>query len=743
MNHHRYPLSSPWLFVLLLTSTLGYTGRCLSQEDADSIKQIANRVRDSIVVVSTGEQGREAGMGAGFVVDPRGLIATSLHVIRQARPIWVQLRDETRYRVTEVHASDRNFDLAILRIEPKAPLTPLRLGTGELESGDLALAIGHPLGLKHSVVTGMVAGERDFDGLDMWQVAMAIEPGNSGGPLLDRDGRVQGVVTLKSVGESFGFAVKVELLRKLIDSPNPTSMDHWPASIRLNVKDWTPKMGARWTQQGGRILVDSPGRGFGGRSLLLRADEPPELPFELAVAVKLQDESGAAGLVFHSDGGERHYGFYPSNGNLRITQFNGPSVFTWEVLRDESSEAYRPGDWNELRLRVERKQIQAFVNDQLFATINSPKLPPGKMGLCKFRDTRAEFRNFRFGKSVPSWEPNAADVAALRDRLQDLPSRDDWSDGTLRELSEQQREIGKYIRSLETRMEQMKQLQTDVHVALVCQQLSELTAGADAEIDLLAATLWISKLDNPDLEVDAYLKWADEIAAEVRTQFPEQATSSQKRKTLDEFLFAQSGYHGSRLEYYDISNSHIDRVMEDREGIPITLSIFYMAIAKRLDLDVAGVSLPGHFVVRYKTLREVNSDEEGSGPLGQLVDVFHGGVDITRDEANIIAIRTSGRPATDDSFAAAQNLDILERVLTNMRSIAQSRQDTERLLRYVEALAAIRPQDHAYRGLRGILRYQVGRKAAAREDFDWLLERPDEVDPGQLQQLRQIRARMD
>ena len=84
----------------------------------------------------------------------------------------------------------------------------------------------------------------------------------------------------------------------------------------------------------------------------------------MAVEIILDDESGAAGLAFESDGGNRHYGFYPSSGSLRLTRFDGPDVFTWNILRQLQSDAYHPGEWNRLRVRVEEKKITCFVNGE-------------------------------------------------------------------------------------------------------------------------------------------------------------------------------------------------------------------------------------------------------------------------------------------------------------------------------------------------------------------------------------------
>src|SRR5262249_51447336 len=148
-------------------------------------------------------------------------------------------------------------------------------------------------------------------------------------------------------------AVAVSDLKTLTGKPNPVPLERWLTIGAIDRGQWEPLFGARWQQRAGRILVDGPGSGFGGRSLLLAQGEPPPLPYELAVTVKLDDEAGAAGLVFHSDGGQRHYGFYPSNGRLRLSRFEGPDVFSWHVLAEKPSEHYRPGEWNCIKVRIE------------------------------------------------------------------------------------------------------------------------------------------------------------------------------------------------------------------------------------------------------------------------------------------------------------------------------------------------------------------------------------------------------
>src|SRR5262245_10224490 len=205
-----------------------------------TVEQLAEKTKASIVVIHhTGREGKRDGLGAGFVVAADGLIATNLHVIGDGRPISVQLADKTKHEVIAVHASDRKNDLALIKIAAKN-LTPLPLGNSDaLKVGQPLAALGHPQGLEHSIVAGVLSAKREVEGIPMLQIAMPIEQGNSGGPVLDLDGRVVGIVTLKSlVTENLGFAVPVNALTAILEKPNPVAMDRWVSVGALNADEW-------------------------------------------------------------------------------------------------------------------------------------------------------------------------------------------------------------------------------------------------------------------------------------------------------------------------------------------------------------------------------------------------------------------------------------------------------------------------------------------------------------------------
>ncbi|MCH5373482.1 MAG: trypsin-like peptidase domain-containing protein, partial [Planctomycetes bacterium] len=595
------------------------------QEDVSELTEKAGK--SLVVVTFSGRDGRQEGLGSGFIIDEDGLIATNMHVIGEASPIQVKLQDGRSFPVQSIQASDRHLDLAVLKIDAKE-LPALPLGDSDaVKQGTPAIALGNPRGFRFSVVGGVISGIRTIDEKPFMQLGMLIEQGNSGGPVVDYEGKVQGIVALKSLVEkNVAFAVPINELKPLLEHPNPIPMSRWLTIGVLDDDEWTTLFGSTWKQRAGHILVKGPGAGFGGRSMALSTKEVPEVPYEVEVTVKLDDESGAAGLAFESDGKSKHFGFYPSGGSLRFTRFDGGDVFSWKVLEEIRNPAYRPGEFNTLKVRVEADQMLGFVNDQQVVKIPGESLRSGQVGLVKFRETEAEFKNFRLGKELPSLRPSAETVAQLTAELEKVDLSKTVPRSIAREFldEEHSREvIQQRAQELEREAERLRKLAGDIHMQEIINELTKILQQDEDDIDLLHAALLIARLDNPELVAEPYLKQANQMAAEIRKLFPEEPTSEQKLKALDKYLFEELGYHGSRHDYYNRSNSYLNEVMDDREGLPITLSVLYMELARRLELPVVGVGMPAHFIVRYQP-------EDGES---QLIDPFDKGKRMTHEDA--------------------------------------------------------------------------------------------------------------
>jgi hypothetical protein len=161
----------------------------------------------------------EKGLGAGFVIDADGLIATNLHVIDETREAKVIFPDGRTYPIARVLAVDEASDLAIIEV-PAHGLSALPLGDSDsLLVGERIYAIGNPVGFDYSMSDGILGGLRMLRGVPSLQVSVAMAPGSSGGPILNKEGKVIGVARgIVPRAESLGFAVPINTLKTLRDA---------------------------------------------------------------------------------------------------------------------------------------------------------------------------------------------------------------------------------------------------------------------------------------------------------------------------------------------------------------------------------------------------------------------------------------------------------------------------------------------------------------------------------------------
>lgn len=714
--------------------------------DPDLIRNLTGKVKPSIVAVrQLGRDGDQRGIGSGFVIDKSGLIATNLHVIGESRPVEVEFNDGSVFPVTEIHSSDRRFDLAVLRIDPgDRELVPLKLGeTKALDQGELIVGFGSPLGLKFSVVSGVVSAirnlEADFLGEEtpdypMIQISMPIELGNSGGPIVNLNGEVMGVVTFKHrIRDNLGFAVKSDDLSTILKKPNPVPMARWKTIGTLDPRQWSVVMDGDWNQRSGVIQAKTPGSGFGGRTLCLSEETVPDGPFEIAVKVKLDDESGAAGLAFSSDGGDEHYGFYPSNGKLRLTRFNGPSVYSWKILVDKAVPAYESGEWNHLKIRVEDGVITGYVNGEEAVKVKDSGLTGTKAGLCKFRKTNAQFREFEIADQIEFTKLSEKQSKAFDLEIEKYVGNQD-RDSVLSKLAENDEVSRIFLDQKAAEFEalalEMRNLKSALHYKSVATDLLAVVNPADeSEIDLFEVALQLARIDDPEMDEDHYRKVFARLVSDGRIYLDGAKDATAVRKLRD-FLFKENGFHGSRNEYYHHANSYINHVLDDREGLPITLSVLFIGMAQRLDLgNVFGVGLPGRFVVGYQ--EHVESDLI-------LFNVFENGLEMTRRDAEIMATQFGGR-TTDATFEPAHPKAIAMRMLRNLIGLEiNQKQNPPGALSYLNLLLEIEPEAIEARFQRALVQAQTENFEGAKQDLDWLLEkRPAGINYNRLLQFRE------
>jgi regulator of sirC expression with transglutaminase-like and TPR domain len=174
-------------------------------------------------------------------------------------------------------------------------------------------------------------------------------------------------------------------------------------------------------------------------------------------------------------------------------------------------------------------------------------------------------------------------------------------------------------------------------------------------------------------------------------------------EALRELLGERYGFHGSAADYDRLDSSLLDRVLVRRRGLPILLSVVWVEVARRAGAPVYGVALPGHFVV-------------GFGPPGDvgrqvLVDPFDGGRLLTGEDADLLVTGATGVPLEPSMLAPAQPLDVVMRVLNNIRSWAAARPERSDVALWAVELALAVPSHPAR------LRYEHGQLLVRRGDF--------------------------
>jgi regulator of sirC expression with transglutaminase-like and TPR domain len=221
-------------------------------------------------------------------------------------------------------------------------------------------------------------------------------------------------------------------------------------------------------------------------------------------------------------------------------------------------------------------------------------------------------------------------------------------------------------------------------------------AGAAAdEIDLAAAALWIAAEEVPGLDVPAYLARLEALAGALAPAWPADAALALRVACLNRFLFEEQGFRGNTADYYDPRNSYLNEVIDRKLGIPITLSIVYIAVARHLGLDARGISFPGHFLVKCL------------GAEGYVVVDAFAGAALSRSECQERLGAVAGREVALDPalhLRAATGSEVLVRTLSNLKQIYLARGDLAGTLSCVDRILLLTPDDPLERRDRDALR---------------------------------------
>ena len=273
----------------------------------------------------------------------------------------------------------------------------------------------------------------------------------------------------------------------------------------------------------------------------------------------------------------------------------------------------------------------------------------------------------------------------------------------------------------------------------LAQQLEAVLSGPEKEIDLGSAALTVAQLEYPELDTARYLAKLDHFSASVAQRLTNGAPPLQIVQALNAFLFDEEGFWGDSSDYYDPGNSCLNAVMDRRRGIPITLSVVYLEVARRLDLPFFGVGLPGHFVVKYD-----------DGDLVLFVDPFGGGTIIGRDGCRklVAAVVNAARDLRDADFAAVEKRYIIERMLNNLHRIHLNSCQYRKAISVMDLMITISADKADRFKERGMLYYQLRDFPRTRKDLErYLALRPDAADTQEVEKqiagLRTLLAMMN
>ncbi len=256
-------------------------------------------------------------------------------------------------------------------------------------------------------------------------------------------------------------------------------------------------------------------------------------------------------------------------------------------------------------------------------------------------------------------------------------------------------------------------------------------AGA---IDVARAALLIAAEEEPGrCDVARCLARLDEMGAEARARIEWRGGSA--IEAVNKYLFEELSFAGDQGSYYAPRNSLLNYVLERRLGIPITLSVVYMEVGRRAGLEVEGIGMPGHFIVRA---------DEGDGQT-VLVDPFYGKViDEEECQQRLDTIYGGQIPLGEEHLRPVGPRDILVRVLGNLKGIYVQSQLYRRALAAVERILLLAPLDFEEHRDRGMLLAQLDRLTPAIEEVQsYLAAAPDAPDAESArEQLKKMQIRL-
>lgn len=237
----------------------------------------------------------------------------------------------------------------------------------------------------------------------------------------------------------------------------------------------------------------------------------------------------------------------------------------------------------------------------------------------------------------------------------------------------------------------------------------QLAALDEETFPLDRAALALASEEYPDLDSQTYLRKLDSYAASAEVLIGEDRNAVNFIESINEVLFVQEGLRGNNDDYYDPRNSYLNEVIERRLGIPITLSVIYIEVARRIGFPISGVGFPGHFLVKHSSGgRETVIDPYNLGRIlttkecQELLDKFHNG-----------AVQMS-----QSLLQPMEKKAIMTRMLYNLKGIYTQKEQYQKAISVIEKILMLNPQTPSELRDRGLLFMQTSLFAKAVGDLE-------------------------
>ena len=259
--------------------------------------------------------------------------------------------------------------------------------------------------------------------------------------------------------------------------------------------------------------------------------------------------------------------------------------------------------------------------------------------------------------------------------------------------------------------------------------------------DLAAPAFLVARIEYPRLDPEPYLdrldKMGDAAFHFVAKDPGQDAPLGARVDAVNRYLFGELGFAGNREQFDDPRNSCLNEVMDRKKGIPITMALIYIEVARRAGIRSEGVNMPGHFLVRC--LHDLHTDDPGEG---LIVDPFHGGAILNEAECRKLL-----QPHMDDEayapalLARATRRQILVRMLLNLKKLYVKMHSFPQARATTDALLALQPSSLADLRDRGLLAYHMNDFSRALRDLEEYLKvarLSDQPDEDQQKETEQV-----